>query len=214
MTDVLIILAVLTNLRLLATGRMVSLINWTAVQGVVLGLFALLARQSHLTPDVFMVGVVALVLKGYVFPKFLLHATKTAHASREVEPYVGYISSILIGLVALAVSLWLGTRLHIPGGPGGDTSRLLVPATLFAVFSGQFLIVGRKTAITQVVGFLVMENGAFMLGVGTLYYAPFIVEIGVLLDMFAAVLILTVLINDMNRAFHHIDTHKLNRLRG
>ena len=210
MGDILIILVVLTNLRLLASGRIASLITWVAVQGVVLGLFALLARWAHLTPDVFMVGVVALILKGFVFPRLLHHVTKAVHANRESEPYVGHIASILIGLVALTVSLWLGTRLHIPGG---DTSRLLVPATLFSVFCGQFLIVSRKNAISQVLGFLVMENGAFMLGVGTLYYAPFLVEIGVLLDMFVAVLILTILIRGMNRAFHNINTNQLNRLR-
>ena len=210
MGDLLIILVVLTNLRLLASGRIAALITWVSFQGVVLGFFALFARWAHLTPDVFLVGIVALILKGIVFPWLLHHVTKAVHAGREMEPYVGYIPSILIGLVALTVSLWLGTRLHIPGG---DTSRLLVPATLFSVFCGQFLIVSRKNAISQVLGFLVMENGAFMLGVGTLYYAPFLVEIGVLLDMFVAVLILTILIRNMNRAFHTINTHQLNRLR-
>ncbi len=210
MAEFLIILVVLTNLRLLASGRIASLISWVTVQGILLGIFALLSRWAHLTPDVFMVGVVALILKGFIFPWFLMHATKSVHAGREVEPYVGYIASILIGLFALTISLWLGTRMHVPGG---DTSRLLVPATLFSVFCGQFLIVSRKNAITQVVGFLVMENGAFMLGVGTLYYAPFLVEIGVLLDMFVAVLIMTILIRGMNRAFHHINTQELNRLK-
>ncbi|HNW37051.1 MAG TPA: hydrogenase, partial [Candidatus Ozemobacteraceae bacterium] len=103
------------------------------------------------------------------------------------------------------------TRLRIPGG---DMSRLVIPATLFSVFCGQFIIVSHKKALSQVVGFLVMENGAFMLGVGTLYYAPFLVEIGVLLDMFVAVLIWTVVIRYLNRAFHHIDTHELDHLKG
>ncbi|MBF0547480.1 MAG: hypothetical protein HQM08_23775 [Candidatus Riflebacteria bacterium] len=211
MADLLIILVVLTNLRVLATGRMTSLISWVAVQGILLGLFALLSRWSHLTLDVFIVGFVALILKGYVFPRFLLQTTKTVHVGREIEPYIGYIASILIGVLALIVSLWLGTRLQIPGR---DMSRLLIPATLFSIFTGQFIIISRKMAIAQVSGFLVMENGAFMLGVGTLYYAPFLVEIGVLLDMFAAVLIWTVLIRFMNRAFHNIDTHELQRLKG
>lgn len=190
---------------------MASLISWVAVQGAILGVFALVSRWTHLAPDVFMVGLVALLLKGYVFPKLLMHATKTVHASRETEPYVGSIPSVLIGLVALVVSLWLGTRLQIPGK---DLPQLVVPGTLFTVFTGQFLIVSRKKAIAQVVGFLVMENGAFMLGVGMLYYAPFLVEAGALLDMFLAVLILTILIMDMNRAFHHIDTHALRHLKG
>jgi hydrogenase-4 component E len=211
MADFLIILVVLTNLRMLATSRLDSLISWAAIQGMLLGLFALLARWAHLTPDVFVVGVVAFVLKGIIFPRFLRQLAETVHVGRELEPFVGYIASTLIGLVALIVSLWLGARLPIPGN---DMSALMVPATLFSIFSGLFLIISRKKAITQVVGFLVMENGAFMLGVGTLYYAPFLVEMGTLLDMFVAVLIWTILIRFMNRAFHHIDTEKLQRLKG
>ncbi|MBF0500692.1 MAG: hypothetical protein HQM09_11210 [Candidatus Riflebacteria bacterium] len=211
MFDFLIVLVILINVRLLATGRIESLISWTAVQGVILGVFALYSRQAHLSVDVFIIGLGALLLKGLVFPAFLLHTTKIVVTSRETEPYVGPIGSLLIGMVALVVSLWLGTRLPIPGT---DTSHLLVPGTLFSIFTGQFLIISRKMAISQAVGFLVMENGAFMIGVGTLYYAPFFVESGVLLDMFLAVLIMTVLITDMNRAFHHIDTHELSRLKG
>lgn len=211
MNDLLIILVVLTNMRMLATSRIESLITWVSVQGVLLGVFALQARIAHLTLDVLVVGLSALALKGYVFPKLLQPVANVVHAGREEEPYVGYITSTLIGIAALIVSLWLGTRLRIPGG---DMSRLVVPATLFSVFCGQFLIVSRKKALSQVVGFLVMENGAFMLGVGTLYYAPFLVEIGVLLDMFVAVLIWTVIIRYLNRAFHHIDTHELDHLKG
>jgi hydrogenase-4 component E len=178
--EFLIILVILTNLRMLTSGRLVTLIHWVALQGVALGLFALVSRLGHLQLDVFVIGLVAMFLKGVVFPRMLLHAVMTVDVHQERDPFIGYIASILLGLVALAASLWLGTRIHIPGL---DHSRLLVPATLFSVFSGQLLIIGRKNAITQVIGFLVMENGAFMMGVGSLYYAPFLVEIGVLLDM-------------------------------
>lgn len=211
MADILIILVVLSNLRLLTSGRMVSLIEWAGFQGLILGVFTLVSGRSHLTIDVALVGVGALIMKGIVFPKLLLHTTLELQGGREMEPYVGYIASTLIGLVALMLSLWLGTQLHIPGG---EVSRLLVPGMLFTVFCGQFLMVARKKAISQVVGFLVMENGVFLLGVGTFYHTPFLVEIGAMLDMFVAILIWGVLIRNMNRAFHHIDTHELRRLRG
>ncbi len=211
MADVLIIIVVLTNLRLLATSHVAAIIEWIAVQGVVLGIFALEARLAHLSLDVFIIAIVAIVLKGYAFPRLLFRVSRAVHVNREEEPYVGFIASTLIGLVALVVSLWLGTRLPIPGT---DMSRLVVPATLFSVFCGQFIIISRRKAITQVAGFLVMENGAFMLGVGTLYYAPFLVEIGVLLDMWVAVLIWTVLIRYLNRAYHHINVDELRRLQG
>ncbi|MBU1108857.1 MAG: hypothetical protein KKB51_19425 [Candidatus Riflebacteria bacterium] len=211
MLDLLIIFVVLTNLRLLATSRIESLISWTGFQGMLLGIFALLSRWLHLTPDVFLVGVTAFALKGIVFPIMLFRLTKTVHSSREADPYVGFIASTIIGLLAFIASLWLGERIPLPGN---DMSRLVLPATLFSIFSGLFLIISRKNAISQVIGFLVMENGAFMLGVGTLYYAPFLVEIGALLDILVAVLIWSVLIRFMNRAFHNIDTQRLTHLKG
>ncbi len=211
MLDLLIIIVVLSNLRLLATSRLESLIAWTGIQGMVLGVFALLSRWIHLTPDVIVVGLTAFVFKGIVFPLLLFRITKAVRANREADPYVGFIASTLIGLLAFIVCLWLGTRLPIPGN---DMSKLVLPATLFSIFCGQFLIISRKNAISQVMGFLVMENGAFMLGVGTLYYAPFLVEIGALLDILVAVLIWSVLIRFMNRAFGNINTHELSHLKG
>ncbi|HNX75060.1 MAG TPA: hypothetical protein PLM07_06790 [Candidatus Rifleibacterium sp.] len=211
MLDLLIILVVLTNLRLLATSRLESLISWSGFQGMLLGVFALLSRWSHMAPDVFLVGVTAFTLKGVVFPLMLLRLAKTVRCNREADPYVGFIASTIIGMLAFIASLWLGARLPLPGN---DMSHLVLPATLFSIFSGLFLIISRKNAISQVIGFLIMENGTFMLGVGTLYYAPFLVEIGALLDILVAVLIWSVLIRFMNRAFGNIDTQDLNKLKG
>ena len=211
MLDLLIVLVVLTNLRLLATSRIESLISWTGIQGMLLGIFALLSRWSHIAPDVMMVGVTAFALKGLVFPAMLYRLVEAVHSKREAEPYVGFIASTIIGLLAFIAALWLGSRLPLPGT---DMSKLVLPATLFSIFSGLFLIISRRNAISQVIGFLVMENGAFMLGVGTLYYAPFLVEIGALLDILVAVLIWSVLIRYLNRAFRNINTEELTRLKG
>ncbi|NCB40334.1 MAG: hydrogenase, partial [Erysipelotrichia bacterium] len=71
MLDLLIILVVLTNLRLLATSRIESLITWSGIQGSLLGIFALASRWAHLAPDVLMVGITAFILKGIVIPILL-----------------------------------------------------------------------------------------------------------------------------------------------
>lgn len=211
MLDLLIILVVLTNLRLLATSRIESLITWSGIQGSLLGIFALASRWAHLAPDVLMVGITAFILKGIVIPILLFRLISAVHSKREADPYVGFIASNIIGLLAFIAALWLGSRLPLPGN---DMSKLVLPATLFSIFSGLFLIISRKNAISQVIGFLIMENGTFMLGVGTLYYAPFLVEIGALLDILVAVLVWSVLIRFMHRAFHNITTEELTHLKG
>ena len=211
MAGVLFLLVVRTSLRMLCQSRLVGLIRGAAWQGVALGCFALLVRWEAHAPGMLLSGVLMLVLKGGVFPWFLLYVARQVHLARELQPTVGYIPSLLIGLAALAGAIRLAR--HLPMLPT-PASHLLVPAALFCVFTGLFLMIGRRMALTQVVGFLVLENGIFLMGLALPHEAHFLVEIGVLLDMFVAVLIWTVLIRAMNRVFHHIDTHELQRLKG
>ena len=211
MTELLLILVILTNLRLLATGRMASYIMWVAVQGVLLGFLAIAAHWTDLSGETLVIAVGAILLKGWAFPKLMFRTLHVIGTSREVQPYVGFVSSLVIGMAALSVSLWLGSRLSMPGEL---VSQLIVPASLFAVFNGLFLMISRKNAVAQVVGYLVLENGAYTLGVGALQHTPFLVEIGVLLDLLVAVFLMSMMIHNIHRAFSHIDTHELRRLRG
>ena len=88
---------------------------------------------------------------------------REAEVAREIEPYVGYVASLVAGVVALGASFWLCTRLPMPED---IASPWLVPVALFSIFAGLFLIVSRKRAVNQVLGFLVLENGIYTFGVG------------------------------------------------
>jgi hydrogenase-4 component E len=208
--DVILILLVLTNLRLLGASRLGASIRTVAVQGVLLGALALLAHHRHLTAAVWVVAVGGMALKGVVFPWLLFRALRAAEVEREVEPFVGTIPSLLGGVIALGVSLWLTGRLPLPE-PAPHS--LLVAVALFSIFVGLFLIITRKKAISQVLGFLVMENGIYAFGVGLVLDSPLLVELGVLLDVFVAVFIMGIIIFHISRESDHIDTHKLTSLR-
>ncbi|HBV95290.1 MAG TPA: hypothetical protein DEG26_11575, partial [Chloroflexi bacterium] len=138
-------------------------------------------------PDRGVVAVGGAVLKGVVFPWLLLRALRSAEVDREVEPFVGPIASLLAGVAALGVSLWLAQRLPLPGGAH---SSVLVAVALFSILVGLFLIVARKKAISQVLGFLVMENGIYTFGAGLVRQSPLLVEFGVMLDVFVAVFVM------------------------
>ena len=104
-----------------------------------------------------------IAIKGVVFPWLLFRAIREAEIAREIEPYVGYVASLVAGVVALGASFWMCTRLPIPED---IASPWLVPVSFFSIFAGLFLIVSRKRAVNQVLGFLVLENGIYTFGVG------------------------------------------------
>ena len=208
--DVILVLLVLTNLRLLGASRLGASIRTVAVQGILLGALALLAHHDHLTVAVLIVALGGMALKGVVFPWLLFRALRQAEVQREVEPFVGSIPSLLAGIVALGGSLWLARRLSLPEPPN---SSLLVAVALFSILAGLFLIIARKKAISQVLGFLVMENGIYAFGVGLVVESPLLVELGVLLDVFVAVFVMGIIIFHISREFDHIDTHELSSLR-
>ncbi|MGA2180913.1 MAG: NADH-quinone oxidoreductase subunit K [Verrucomicrobiota bacterium] len=210
-TDLILVLVVLTNLKLLGSSRLGASIRVVAAQGVMLGLLPVLAHMHELSLHFAAMAVGTIILKGMVFPWLLFRALREAEVTREVEPYVGYITSILIGLAALAASFWLGGRLPVSTV---EPSSLLVPSALFSILAGLFLIVARKRAVNQVLGFLVLENGIYTFGVGIVAETPFLVELGVLLDAFVAVFVMGIAVYHINREFDHIEVDRLDRLKG
>jgi len=211
MTDLILVLVVLTNLKLLGSSRLGASIRVVAAQGVMLGLLPVLAHVHELSLHFAALAAGTVALKGVVFPWLLFRALREAEITREVEPYVGYITSILVGVMALAASFWLGGRLPVSTV---EPSSLLVPSALFSILAGLFLIVARKRAVNQVLGFLVLENGIYTFGVGIVAETPFLVELGVLLDAFVAVFVMGIAVYHINREFDHIEVDRLDRLKG
>lgn len=208
--DTLMVLLVFTNLRLLGLNRLNASIRTVATQGVLLGIVALLANAGHLTLRFITIGVAGIVLKGIVFPWLLFRALRGARVRREVEPFVGYVPSVLAGVGSFLISLWVAARLPLPVTAASD---LLVPTSLSILFVGLFLVVSRKKALSQALGYLVFENGIYAFGVGIAYEAPALVEMGILLDVFVAVFVMGITVFHISREFDSIDTTRLATLK-
>ena len=206
--DSLLVCVVLINLALLAMSRLVTLVRIAALQGVLISALALYVGGAD--PAVILTATASLVLKGIVFPFMLIRAMREASINREVEPYIGLNLSIIIGLALLALSLWLGSKLPLPVPAA---SALIVPVALFTILAGLFLIASRLKALTQIVGYLVLENGIYTFGLTISHQSPWIVELGILLDVFVAVFIMGVMTYQINREFDHIDTNQLTDLK-
>lgn len=209
--DSVMLVLILSNLLLLGFSQLRSCIRAIAVQGIALGALPLLAREDGVAVWVLFLCAITVSLKGIVFPRLLLNAIQEDGSCREVDPYVGYGLSILAGFASLAVSAWLCSRLSLFRGA---THTLAAPVSFFMIFVGLFTIISRKKAISQVLGYLVLENGMYVFGVVMLREIPLLVELGVLLDAFAAVFVMGIAVYRINQEFDHTDVDQLDMLKG
>jgi hydrogenase-4 component E len=207
--DLILVSLALTSLLLLGSSRILRCIRLVAFQGVLLGGLTLVARPAW-SLRALILSAVIVALKGVAFPWLLARVLEEADVKREVEPFVSYNGSLLLGTAMVAISFWLNARLLLPTPP---VTPLVVPVALFTTFAGLFLVVSRRKALTQVLGYLVLENGIYAFGVGVAQDGPLLVELGVLLDVFVAVFVMGIAIFHINREFDAIDTDRLTSLR-
>jgi hydrogenase-4 component E len=204
------IFLVLTNLTLLGLSRMGSCIRIVAIQGVALGFLPLVLNNWNMELGLVLFSIVIISLKGIAFPWMLNRTLRELAAQREIEPFIGYGISIIAGTITLVMCMWLSSRLPFPEPL---MSPLIVPVAFFTIMSGLFLIISRKKALTQVLGYLVLENGIYAFGVALVRQQPMLVELGILLDIFVAVFVMGIAMFHINREFDSIDTDQLSRLR-
>jgi hydrogenase-4 component E len=155
------------------------------------------------------VAVAALALKGVVIPRMLMRAMADLPIRREVEPIVGFRASLVLGAVATGGALALSTL--VPVLQEGE--RMVIATALASVLTGFLLLMARLKAITQVLGYLVLDNGIYVFGLLLLQATPFLVEVGVLLDLFVAIFVMGIIINHISREFTSISTDRLTALK-
>jgi hydrogenase-4 component E len=209
--DTILVLLVITNFLLLGSSRLGTCIRIVAMQGIMVGFLPLAASGAGISPRIAIIAAVIMGLKGFVFPHLLNRALRESDTSREVQPFVGYAASIFVGVLSLLASFWLDARLEFSIRLPSD---LLVPVAFSMMMTGLFLIVARRTAVNQVIGYIVLENGIYAFGLAIVRDIPVLIELGVLMDMFVAVFVMGIAIYRINREFDHIDSDRLNTLKG
>jgi len=212
-TDVILVLILLSVLLSLASNRLMFLVQIMVVQGILVSLLPLLLEHyNRMGSGGLMFAQLTILIKGVVIPSLLYVALKRASIQREVEPIIGYHASLLFGLVILLLSVFLANRLHPYILQGND---LLLTAGVSTAAVGFFLMMGRRKAITQVIGYLMLENGIYLIGTALTQHrhTVYVVEFGVLLDLLVGVMIIGIILHNINKSFDDIDTDLLNRLK-
>jgi hydrogenase-4 component E len=156
------------------------------------------------------VAAALLLVKGIGIPLLLKRMERRFGSERELEPYVNTATSLLIGgllvLLAYIVTAPLVAVSRLP-------TRTGMPLAIGLVFVSLFIIISRKKALTQVLGFLMLENGIALLAVLGTHGIPIIVEIGVFLDVALGFIVMQVFVYQIHETFESIDVEQLNRLR-
>jgi hydrogenase-4 component E len=207
--NLLIGLAMGLNLLALGSGRLPSLIRTVALQGVILSMMPLLLEPEFEWRMALLV-VATLVGKGIVIPGLLRRAMRTANIEREIEPFIGFVPSLLLGAGGTIAAVALGRALPLLPE---HTGSLLVPGAMASVLSGFVLLIGRVKAISQVCGYLILENGIYLFGLLLVHSMPLMVESGILLDLTVSVFVIGIIVDRIQRAFDSLDTRKLTVLR-
>ena len=188
-----------------------AIVRLLAWQGIALAAIPLVEGVYQEDGAIFTVGVIVLVLKALVLPILLGRVVGTEDQERrESTPLVNTTASLLItaGLTVLAYAV---TRPIIALDPTEATRA--VPAAFAVILIAVFVMVSRRRALSQAVGFLMLDNGIAATGFLITAGVPLIVELGASLDALFAVLVLGVLTGRMRRAFGDTDLDQLRELR-
>ena len=215
--DPFLVTVMLLNFLVLAAGRLRALISAVALQGGILGLIYWLAHPtmheggaSVISLRLLALAVAMIAIKGWVMPQMLTYAMREAKVFWRIEPYLGLTTSLLLGAAGTGLAMVLSTTLPLKPE---HASHLLVPAALATVFTGFVILTTRREALTQVLGYLVLENGIFIFGLLLVDAMPLLVEVGVLLDLFVGVFVMGIVIHHVNRQFSASTSEHLSALK-
>jgi len=174
------------------------------------GRMILEARSRQSLDEVLVIAAATVIMKGIVIPSLLHRAMRTANIDRDLDPLIGFLPSLLLGAAGMIGAVVLAHRL--PLLPEHRES-LLVAGSLASVLTGLLLLIGRSKAISQVCGYLILENGIYLFGLLLIHSTPLLVEGGILLDLTVAVFVTGIIVDRIQRAFDSLDTRKLTVLR-
>ena len=217
-----LVIALLLNFYILTITRLKQVIYAVALQGALLGLLYPIAHtglsssgEAHSLDGLTalrLLGLTAAVvaIKGWIIPRFLLKAIHTADVKSRVTSTIGIVPPLLLGGVGTAGVVVFSQSLPLAAG---HASHLPIPAALATVLCGFLMLMTRREALGQVLGYIVLENGIFIFGLLLIEAVPIMVELGIVLDLFVGVFVMGIIFNHVSRAFPEASIEHLSSLK-
>lgn len=209
MENIFIILLGLTMIYIASTSRLLAHINMLIVQGLLLFFICISGLNNDLAEFIFIV-IETIIVKSVLIPIILKKVLRKTHAHRDSEANIPHFYALVISSIILFFGFMIA-NIHI------DAFKLISPlyfgVSLAIIITSLWLITIKHTVLSNVINFITMENGIFLLSLAAAKDLPIIVNLGVLLDIFIAVFILGMLIKEINTEFNDLEVSHLSDLK-
>ncbi|MFH2059726.1 MAG: NADH-quinone oxidoreductase subunit K [Pseudomonadota bacterium] len=207
--DTILSLVLLSVLFSFGASRLPGLILVVGLQGIVVSIVPLFIGHD-MTSGGMVFTFATLAIRGIIIPMSIYMVIKKVAIKREVEPIISYHASILCGLGLIVAATYISRQLNIPSI---SEYTLLFPSAIALLVTGMFLLMARRNAIAMVLGYIMMENGIYLVGTTFSVRARHIVEFGILLDVLAGVMIMAIILQNIKQTFDDVDTAHLRTLK-
>jgi hydrogenase-4 component E len=189
-------------------NRLMTYIKVLALQGVILFFVVFIQLNEINTLNLVLILLETIVFKSLAVPIFLGHLLKRNNITREAEPFLPNFVSLVITTFIVVITILISNTIK-------DTNldKIFFVVALSTLFFGLYLIATRRKIITHVMGYMVIENGVFVLSLAIGNEMPMLVNLGIMLDIFASVLILGIFLNKIGDVFKDVDVDQLSNLK-
>ncbi|HAH24619.1 MAG TPA: hypothetical protein DCL77_12855 [Prolixibacteraceae bacterium] len=208
MINVLLIVFIITLLYVSIANRIITYVRVLSLQGFILFGVTFMQLQEINTVNLVLILLETIVFKAIAVPVFLDYLIKRNNITREAEPYIPNFLSLVITTVIIVVTILLANSVK-----DDHLDKIFFIVALSTLFTGLYFIATRKKIITHVMGYLIIENGVFVLSLAVGNEMPMLVNLGVMLDIFASVLILGIFLNKIGDIFNNVDVDQLSNLK-
>ncbi len=208
MTDILLIMFAITLLYMSIANRLLTYIRLLVLQGFLLFGVTFLALNQINVANLVLILLETVIFKAVVVPLFLNRIIKRNNITRIAEPFVPNFISLIIITLILVITIVLSNSIK-------DTNldKTFFVVALSTLFTGLYIISTRRKIITHVMGYLVIENGVFILSLAVGNEMPMLVNLGIMLDIFASVFILGIFFNKIGDVIQDPDVNQLRNLK-
>jgi len=203
-------LLLLSSFAMLSQRRVVTMVNLLALQGVLLGLATLLLAWRTGNSHLYVSAAMTLALKAIFLPWLLHRLIRRLGVYWDSEPLLNIAGTMLVGLLVVIFAFGLAQPIAALATTSTRSSIGIAVAVVLLAF---LTMITRRKAMSQVVGFLSMENGLFFGAMSATYGMPMIIELGVALDILVAMLVLGVFFFQIREQFDSLDLHHLESLK-
>jgi hydrogenase-4 component E len=203
-------LLLLISFAMLAQRRVLSLIDLFAAQGLALAVSTAVVGWGTGQPHLYWSAGVTLTLKVLLLPFLLYRLIRRLDVKWDVEPLINIPTTMLVGIVLVVFAFNLAAPIS---NLSSTVTRSTLGIAMASVMLSFLMMITRRKAIPQVIGFLAMENGLFFAATSATYGMPMVVELGIALDVLVGMLILGVFFFQIREQFDSLDLKHLEKLK-